>query len=269
MMKKIAILILLLNTLLAENGIIANIGAGAGYYRYAEPSLMDDNALSINVNTQAGYRLNMLKIIGELDLFGTVGFYSGSELNLGGDGNYDEKQKTTDDDVATLMTAIFFDSQAKLGFDMLFFNNNMDLFLQSGIGFRQLESMLAYRRTQVYVYVPIELEGTIKRNANSNWTYMLGYRHIIDSRHRTLIKAAGVTVEGDYFTKQKGFGAKAGFGWSTKEKNKTTFTRFVLDYWNIKKGEEMPSTTTTGGRGSVVEPKNYTLSVYVQYGWNF
>ena len=147
---------------------------------------------------------------------------------------------------------------------------DMDLFLQSGIGYWLLEDIFtAYKRTQTYLYVPIELEGEIRSSPSLAWTYLVSYKHFVQGRNRTLTKASAILDTDMFFKQDKGFGFKASFGWKEQGNNINTFTRFVVDYWNIDSSPEVPVISTLGVRGVATEPKYYTLSIYIQHGCRF
>ena len=266
-MKKIFAILVFLGIGFAEqNSIFSELGFGVGYYRYDEPGAMNVDDLLLNLNTKLGYRYHFIKAEVNGDLFGAIGRYNGGVLQFGEDGLTQEKKKLIAENAS-----LFFDGQAKLGVELLSFSNTMGLFLQSGIGYHRLFDLTTtYQRTQVYLHIPIELEGEIRSTDSFAWTYLLGYRHLIEGRHRTLIGALQV-VDADYFAKQdKGFGAKLSFGWKKQDKDSLNFTRFVVDYWKIDAAP--PGDTTTSYLGEKLklhEPKNFSLSIYVQHGWRF
>lgn len=267
-MKKIFAILVFLGIGFAEeqNGIFSELGFGVGYYRYDEPGAMNTDDLLLNLNTKLGYRYRFIKTEVNGDLFGVIGRYNGGVLQFGEDGLTQEKKKLIAENAS-----LFFDGQAKLGVELLSFSETMDLFLQSGIGYHYLLDLSTlYHRTQAYLYVPIELEGEIRSSPSFAWTYLLGYRHLIEGRHRTLIGALQV-VDADYFAKQdKGFGAKASFGWKKQNKDSLNFTRFVVDYWKIGAAPRGDTTTSyLGEKLNPHEPKNFSLSIYVQHGWRF
>ena len=267
-MKKIFAILVFLGIGFAEqqNGIFSELGFGVGYYRYDEPGAMNTDELLLNLNTKLGYRYHFIKTEASGDFFATIGRYNGAILQFGEDELTQERKKLIAENAS-----LFFDGQAKLGIELLSFSETMDLFLQSGIGYRYLLDLTtSYHRTQAYLYVPIELEGEIRSTDSFAWTYLLGYRHLIEGRHRTLIGALQV-VDADYFAKQdKGFGAKLSFGWKKQDKDSLNFTRFVVDYWKID-AAPLGDTTTSylGEKLKLHEPKNYTLSIYIQHGWRF
>lgn len=264
-MKKIlSLCALFLGILHAEDGIIANFGVGAGYNQYSEPSLMHTNELLLNVNANLGYRYQFAKLEAVGDGFTTVGHYRGHYQvdPLDGTGREGTAHAVT-------MSQIF-DGQLKAGVDLLGFSSSYDLFLQSGIGYRYLyHNTAGMKRAQIYVYVPIELAGEIAASPSFAWTYSLGYKHLIEGRHASLIGVLGYDSE-DYYAKQdKGFGAKLSFGWKETSSDSKTFTRFVVDYWKINDADRKPIVNHLGIPGFVYEPKNFTISVFVQHGWRF
>ena len=264
MKKTLFLCALFLGSLHAEDGIIANFGVGAGFNQYSEPSLMHTNELLLNVNANLGYRYQFAKLEAVGDGFTTIGMYRGHYQTDPLDGTIQE---------GTLYTAIMsqiFDGQLKAGVDLLAFSSSYDLFLQSGIGYRYLYSnSVGMKRTQIYVYVPIELEGEIATSSSCAWTYSLGYKHLLDGRHASLIGSV-TPYERDYYAKQdKGFGAKLSFGWKETSSDSKTFTRFVVDYWKINQANKVPIVNHLGVTKMIYEPKNFTISVFVQHGWRF
>lgn len=267
-MKKIFAILVFLGIGFAEqqNGMFSELGFGVGYYRYDEPGAMNTDELLFNLTTKLGYHYHVIKAEANGDLFATIGRYNGGVLQFGEDELTRERKKAISE-----TGGLLFDGQAKLGVELLSFSETMDLFLQSGIGYHRLFDLTtSYQRTQVYLYVPIELEGEIRSSPSFAWTYLLGYRHLIEGRHRTLIGALQV-VDADYFAKQdKGFGAKASFGWKKQNKDLLNFTRFVVDYWKIGAAPRGDTTTSyLGEKLNPHEPKNFSLSIYVQHGWRF
>lgn len=266
-MKKIFVIFTLLGAMFAEsqNGFFSEVGAGIGYYRYDEPQLMNTDDLLLNLNAKLGYRHSFVKTEGIGNVFVAFGRYNGAILELG---NNDEVQERK---LHSLSASQIFDGQAKIGFDMLFFSDSMDLFVQSGIAYWQLFYFSSsYDRRQGYLYVPIELEGEVRSTSSFAWTYLLGYKHLIEGRHTTTISPIGI-ADVDLFARQdKGFGLKASFGWRQQNKDSTNFTRFIVDYWKIDESTRSePTTTHLGKRVQFVEPRNFTVSVYLQYGWCF
>ncbi|MDE6044972.1 MAG: hypothetical protein K2F85_05595 [Helicobacter sp.] len=266
-MKKIFVIFTLLGAMFAEsqNGFLSEVGAGIGYYRYDEPQVMNTDDLLLNLNAKLGYRHHFIKTEGIGNVFVAFGRYNGAILELGENGEGQERK------LRSISASQIFDGQAKIGFDMLFFSDSMDLFVQSGIGYWQLFYFsTSYDRKQGYLYVPIELEGEIRSTPSFAWTYLLGYKHLIEGRHTTTISSLGI-ADVDLFARQdKGFGLKASFGWKQQNKDSTNFTRFIVDYWKIDESTRSePTTTHLGRRVQFVEPRNFTVSVYLQYGWNF
>ncbi|MDE7316955.1 MAG: hypothetical protein K2N12_04390 [Helicobacter sp.] len=264
MKKTLFLCALFLGILHAEDGIIANFGVGAGFNQYSEPSLMHTNELLLNANANLGYRYQFAKLEAVGDGFTTVGQYRGHYRNDPLDGT--SKEGTVK---MTTMSQTF-DGQLKAGVDLFGFSSSYDLFLQSGIGYRYLyHNTAGFKRAQIYVYVPIELEGEIAASPSFAWTYSLGYKHLIEGRHASLIRQIG-TDEEDYYAKQdKGFGAKASFGWKETSSDSKTFTRFVVDYWKINQADRKPIVNHLGVIKNPYEPKNFTISVFVQHGWRF
>lgn len=265
-MKKLCYMIALLGLCFAENGMFSEIGAGVGYYRYDEPRVMNTDELLLNINGKLGYRHDFVKAEAVGDVFTTFGLYTGGYLE------FDEVVKDIEKKTAygTASSQIF-NGQVKLGIDLLAFSDTMDLFVQSGIGYWLLQDRdYVFKRQQVYVYVPIELEGEIRSAPSFAWTYLLGYNHLLDARHKTLATPTKVDNV-DLFAKQdKGFGLKGSFGWKKKNKDSLNFTRIVVDYWKI--GDSTPSDvgrSYLNAYGWFIEPRNFTLSVYLQYGWRF
>ncbi|MDE7173861.1 MAG: hypothetical protein K2N70_05890 [Helicobacter sp.] len=266
-MKKIFVIFTLLGAMFAEsqNGFFSEVGAGIGYYRYDEPQVMNTDDLLLNLNAKLGYRHHFIKTEGIGNAFVAFGRYNGALLELG---DNDERRERK---LRSLSASQIFDVQAKIGFDMLFFSDSMDLFVQSGIGYWQLFYFSSsYDRKQGYLYVPIELEGEIRQSPSFAWTYLLGYKHLIEGRHTTTIASLGIS-DVDLFARQdKGFGLKASFGWKQQNKDSTNFTRFIVDYWKIDESTRSePTTTHLGRRVQFIEPRNFTVSVYLQYGWSF
>ena len=264
MKKTLLLCALFLGSLHAEDGIIANFGVGAGFNQYSEPSLMHTNELLLNVNANLGYRYQFAKLEAVGDGFTTIGQYRGHYLVDPLDGTGREGTAKT-----VTMSQIF-DGQLKAGVDLLAFSKSYDLFLQSGIGYRYLyHNTAGMKRAQIYVYVPIELEGEVAASPSFAWTYSLGYKHLIEGRHASLIGVLGYESE-DYYAKQdKGFGAKLSFGWKETSSDSKTFTRFVVDYWKINQADLKASVNHLGMSGFTYEPKNFTISVFVQHGWRF
>ncbi|MDE7172771.1 MAG: hypothetical protein K2N70_00305 [Helicobacter sp.] len=265
-MKKLCYIIALFGLCFAENGIFSEIGAGVGYYRYDEPRVMNTDELLLNINAKLGYRHEFVKAEAVGDVFSTFGLYTGGYLEF--DEIVDDIEKKTSYGTASSQ---IFNGQAKVGIDLLAFSDTMDLFVQSGIGYWfMLDRDYLYKRQQVYVYVPIELEGEIRSAPSFAWTYLLGYNHLIDARHKTLSTPTKIS-NADLFAKQdKGFGLKGSFGWKKQNKDSLNFTRIVVDYWKI--GDSKPSDIGTSYLNKPVafyEPRNFTLSVYLQYGWRF
>ncbi|MDE6979389.1 MAG: hypothetical protein K2O85_07475 [Helicobacter sp.] len=265
-MKKLCYMIALLGLCFAENGMFSEIGAGVGYYRYDEPRLMNTDELLLNINAKLGYRHEFVKAEAVGDVFTTFGLYTGGYLE------FDEVVKDIKEKTAygTASSQIF-NGQVKLGIDLLAFSDTMDLFVQSGIGYWFLQDRdYLEKRQQVYVYVPIELEGEIRSAPSFAWTYLLGYNHLLDARHKTLATPTKIS-NADLFAKQdKGFGLKGSFGWKKKNKDSLNFTRIVVDYWKI--GDSAPGnigTTYLNKPAAFYEPRNFTLSIYLQYGWRF
>ena len=258
-MRKIFVIFTVLGAMFAEsqNGFLSEVGAGIGYYRYDEPQVMNTDDLLLNLNAKLGYRHHFIKTEGIGNVFVAFGRYNGAILELGENGEGQERK------LRSISASQIFD-----GFDMLFFSDSMDLFVQSGIGYWQLFYFsTSYDRKQGYLYVPIELEGEIRSTPSFAWTYLLGYKHLIEGRHTTTISSLGI-ADVDLFARQdKGFGLKASFGWKQQNKDSTNFTRFIVDYWKID--ESTRTTTHLGRRVQFVEPRNFTVSVYLQYGWNF
>lgn len=270
-MKKILLVFALFTIVFAEsqNGFFSGFGVGVGYMRYQEPGVMKTNQALLDFSGEIGYRYDFLKTKAEADYLSTFGFYSGGVLDLGGGLETHVKDNGLDVGNSFASDRIF-DGRLKLGIDILAFHSNMDLFLQSGIGYWLLEDIFnAYKRTQTYLYVPIELEGEIRSSPSLAWTYLLGYKHFVHGRNRTLTKASAILDTDMFFKQDKGFGAKASFGWKEQGKNINTFTRFVIDYWNVDSSPEVPVVSTLGVHGVATEPKNYTLSIYIQHGWRF
>ena len=266
-MRKIFVIFTLLGAMFAEsqNGFLSEVGAGIGYYRYDEPQVMNTDDLLLNLNAKLGYRHHFIKTEGIGNVFVAFGRYNGAILELGENGEGQERK------LRSISASQIFDGQAKIGFDMLFFSDLMDLFVQSGIAYWQLFHFSGgYDRRQGYLYVPIELEGEIRQSPSFAWTYLLGYKHLIEGRHTTTISSLGI-ADVDLFARQdKGFGLKASFGWKQQNKDSTNFTRFIVDYWKIDESTRSePTTTHLGTRVQFVEPRNFTVSVYLQYGWNF
>ncbi|MBD5166489.1 MAG: hypothetical protein HDT12_01740 [Helicobacter sp.] len=264
MKKTLLLCALFLGILHAEDGIIANFGVGAGYNRYSEYSFMHTNELLLNANANLGYRYQFAKLEAVGDGFTTIGQYRGEYQNDPLDGT--KKEGTA----KMLFMSQIFDGQLKAGVDLLAFSNSYDLFLQSGIGYRYLYNNTAgFKRAQIYVYVPIELEGEIAASPSFAWTYSLGYKHLIEGRHASLAGVLGYESE-DYYAKQdKGFGAKLSFGWKESSSDSKTFTRFVVDYWKIDYANTKTSVNHLGNLTTTIEPKNFTISVFVQHGWRF
>ncbi len=264
MKKTLLLCALFLGSLHAEDGIIANFGVGAGYNRYSEYSFMHTNELLLNANANLGYRYQFAKLEAVGDGFTTIGQYRGEYQNDPLDGA--KKEGTA----KMIFMSQIFDGQLKAGVDLLAFSKSYDLFLQSGIGYRYLYNNTAgFKRAQIYVYVPIELEGEIAASPSFAWTYSLGYKHLIEGRHASLGGVLGYESE-DYYAKQdKGFGAKASFGWKETSSDSKTFTRFVVDYWKIDYANTKASVNHLGNPTITVEPKNFTISVFVQHGWRF
>lgn len=266
-MRKIFVIFTLLGAMFAEsqNGFFSEVGAGIGYYRYDEPQVMNTDDLLLNLNAKLGYRHHFIKTEGIGNVFVAFGRYNGAILELG---DNDERRERK---LRSLSASQIFDAQAKIGFDMLFFSDSMDLFVQSGIAYWQLFYFSSsYDRKQGYLYVPIELEGEIRQSPSFAWTYLLGYKHLIEGRHTTTIASLGIS-DVDLFARQdKGFGLKASFGWKQQNKDSTNFTRFIVDYWKIDESTRSePTATHLGRRVQFIEPRNFTVSVYLQYGWNF
>ncbi|MDE6978929.1 MAG: hypothetical protein K2O85_05105, partial [Helicobacter sp.] len=218
----------------------------------------------LNVNANLGYRYQFAKLEAVGDGFTTIGMYRGHYQNDPLDGTSQEGT------LYTVVMSQIFDGQLKAGVDLLAFSSSYDLFLQSGIGYRYLyTNSMGMKRTQIYVYVPIELEGKIAASPSFAWTYSLGYKHLLDGRHASLIGSV-TSYERDYYAKQdKGFGAKASFGWKETSSDSKTFTRFVVDYWKIDYANTKASVNHLGNPTITVEPKNFTISVFVQHGWRF
>ncbi|MDE7172922.1 MAG: hypothetical protein K2N70_01090 [Helicobacter sp.] len=264
MKKTLLLCALFLGSLHAEDGIIAHFGVGAGFNQYSEPSLMHTNELLLNANANLGYRYQFAKLEAVGDGFTTIGQIRGHHQHDPLDGT--SKEGTVK---AATMSQIF-DGQLKAGVDLLAFSKSYDLFLQSGIGYRYLYNNTAgFKRAQIYVYVPIELEGEVAASPSFAWTYSLGYKHLIEGRHASLGGVLGYDSE-DYYAKQdKGFGAKLSFGWKETSSDSKTFTRFVVDYWKIDYANTKTSVNHLGKPTITVEPKNFTISVFVQHGWRF
>lgn len=265
-MKKLCYIIALLGLCFAENGMFNEIGAGVGYYRYDEPRVMNTDELLLNINAKLGYRHNFVKAEAVGDVFTTFGLYTGGYLEF--DEVVDDIEKKTTHGTASSQ---IFNGQAKVGIDLLAFSDMMDLFVQSGIGYWfMLDRDYIHKRQQVYVYVPIELEGEIRSAPSFAWTYLLGYNHLIDARHKTLSTPTKI-ANADLFAKQdKGFGLKGSFGWKKQNKDSLNFTRIVVDYWKI--GDSALGnigTSYLNKPAGFYEPRNFTLSVYLQYGWRF
>lgn len=266
-MKKLCYMIALLGLCFAENGMFSEIGAGVGYYRYDEPRVMNTDELLLNINAKLGYRHNFVKAEAVGDVFTTFGQYTGGYINF----DNDVKDSLENEKVYALHASQIFNGQAKLGIDLLAFSDTMDLFVQSGIGYwLLLDRYYLDKRQQVYVYVPIELEGEIRSAPSFAWTYLLGYNHLLDARHKTVSSPGGLD-NADLFVKQdKGFGLKGSFGWKKKNKDSLNFTRIVVDYWKINDSAlGNIGTTYLNKPTAYIEPRNFTLSVYLQYGWRF
>lgn len=266
-MKKIGLILAIFGLCLAEDGLFSELGAGIGYYRYDEPRVMNTDELLLNINGKLGYRQSFAKAEVVGDIFATFGRYTGGLLNYDTDNWESFEQKK----VYSTHASQIFNGQAKLGIDLLGFSNTADLFIQSGIGYWFLQDRdYTNRRQQVYLYVPIELEGEIRQSPSFAWTFLLGYNHLIEGRHKTLSTPSGLD-NSDLFAKQdKGFGLKANFGWKQQHKDSTNFTRIVVDYWKI--GDSPTSDWTTNYLNKPIafyEPRNFTVSVYLQYGWSF
>lgn len=266
-MKKIFVIFALFGAMFAEsqNGFFSEAGAGIGYYRYDEPRVMNTDEILFNLNAKLGYRQSFAKVELDGNAFVTFGRYNGSLLELGD--NLEPRKRR----LRSTSSSQIFDGQAKIGVDLLGFSDGMDLFVQSGIGYWQLFYLsAAYDRRQAYLYVPIELEGEIRQSPSFAWTYLLGYKHLIEGRHTTTISPVGI-ADVDLFARQdKGFGLKGSFGWKKQNENATNFTRLIVDYWKI---DESPRSdigvSHLGRRVQFIEPRNFTLSIYLQYGWNF
>lgn len=228
-MRKIFVIFTLLGAMFAEsqNGFFSEVGAGIGYYRYDEPQVMNTDDLLLNLNAKLGYRHHFIKTEGIGNVFVAFGRYNGAILELGENGEGQERK------LRSISASQIFDGQAKIGFDMLFFSDSMDLFVQSGIGYWQLFYFsTSYDRKQGYLYVPIELEGEIRQSPSFAWTYLLGYKHLIEGRHTTTISSLGI-ADVDLFARQdKGFGLKPALAGN----NKTRIRQILHDSsWIIGK----------------------------------
>ena len=126
-------------------------------------------------------------------------------------------------------------------------------------------------RHQGYLYVPLEIEGEVRLGRKLGLEYLLGYNYLVFGDHKSL--ASQWHYSGDLIVKQdSGFGLKSFVGLSFKGRDENVNTiRLVYEFWSIAASPSSAFLTSsvTGLRGYLYEPRNKTHTITLQYLYSF
>jgi hypothetical protein len=243
----------------AKPGNSFSLGVEGFYYRYREPGLMEDKGSLYGLNA---------------DYFHTFSnsWFLGTEARVDF-GKADYKSQNTGRDSG--VKQFIYEQRGLVGFT---FVGSVNTSIFTGLGYRYKSDHgcgtvtttghLGYDRYSQYLYLPVGLRLNADFSQSWDWQATGEFDWLITGRQNSDLATIGITRRSVEHKQSKGWGVKLDYLIGYKMTNsKIAFGPF-LNYWNIKKSNEV-MVATNRGILSTWEPKNTTVEAGLKAKWSF